>query len=774
MPTSQHERQASIDAPADAPAVAAAAAPAAAPARLAPPRHLPEVQGLRTIALILVATFHIWLGKVSGGVDIFLLISAYLLTRSLVARAEAGEATRPVTFILRKFARLMPAAVLTVVLTVLAGLALLSPLMWRDMIEQAWASVTYTMNLWLQSASVDYYHQNRTDANLFQHFWSLAIQGQVFVVWPLVHVAGERIARRFGWPVRRVLLVAFGAITVASFAHALALVADDPAFAYFDGPARAWEFGVGSCLALAAPRLRLPAAWRRPLIWAGVLGAVSCGFVLPEQPGFPGLPSLWPVVSAALVIVASDAPHEAGWRGDPIIGHRVLQVAGRYTYALYLVHWPILMLAKRLLVVEQVSAGLGLTILAGSAVAAIGVTWLADRPAAALIRRDRPSAEAGWAPRVGWRVPAVLIASALVGAISLAGSMRWFDTERDRELEAVAAAVPSQLGPQGSNATGPLVPGPLLATEQLREVPPERCADDDPFTSDMCYTTGDDGERARSLLVIGNSHAVAYTGLIRETAEQRDWSLRVQVASACSFLNMLDEPEAPSPDDACATTWWQATRYILDRAPDAVFVVGTLSVPNADDWRFESGGSDLRDWSERIRARTGTQVIAIRDTPRFDRSPLECATQWGFEAPECLQTAQPYSTALVRTRDDLRAAGAIWVDLTTAICPGLECRPSLGGVVTYFDNGHITDLFSRTLAQAFADQVSPHLDWWPSSVWTSERDGAEAGSGTATATPTATPSASATTPAAPATAPAAPVEPPAGDDVAPDPGDQAE
>lgn len=696
--------------------------PAATAAGRTTARYLPEVQGLRTIALILVATFHIWLGKVSGGVDIFLLISAYLLTRSLAARAEAGGWTRPATFAIRKFARLLPAAAVTIALILLGGLAWLSPLVWSGMIEQALAALTYWMNVWLQRAAVDYYQQTRTDATLFQHFWSLAIQGQVFVLWPLLHLGGEWIARRLRVGVRRVLLALFAAIAVASFAHALVLVAEEPTLAYFDTGARLWEFAVGSCLALVAPLIRLPSALRRVLIWVGVAGAVSCGLVLPPEPGFPGFAGLWPVVSAALVILGADAassPSEQGraWRGDPIIGHRWLQVAGGYTYALYLVHWPILILAIQVLGLDRVDALAGLGILAVSAAAAVAVTWLADRPAAWMIRRDRPSEEAGWAPRVGWRVPAVLMASVLVGLLALAGAQRWFATERDRELAAAAEADPSRLGPQGPADVHAwaLLPGELLASEQLSDVPPELCAEDDPHWSDMCFTTGDEGQRERSVLVVGNSHAVAYTGMILETAGREDWSVRLQVASACSFRELRGDEE-PS-GDLCQEVWRQTTRYILDERPDAVAVVATLSQPGADDLRFEGEGADLAAWSTRMREEAGTTVIAVRDVPRFDESPLECALRKGYDAPECEQAAAPYSPALVAYRDRLAKGGAAWVDLVPTICPQLACRPAQGGVVTYFDKGHITDLYSRSLAQAFAEQASREIGWWPKQVW---------------------------------------------------------
>ena len=143
----------------------------------------------------MVVTYHVWLGRVSGGVDIFLLISAFLLTLSFVRKVEAGTSLNLLRHWLHLFKRLLPAAVV-VILGVLAGTWLILPQSrWPAVLDQAWASLLYRQNWLLADTAVDYYAQDHAGASPLQHFWSLSIQGQVFILWPLVF-AGSAVVWR--------------------------------------------------------------------------------------------------------------------------------------------------------------------------------------------------------------------------------------------------------------------------------------------------------------------------------------------------------------------------------------------------------------------------------------------------------------------------------------------------------------------------------------------------------------------------------------------------
>src|SRR6478736_5933869 len=200
--------------------------------------YRPEVQGLRALAVLMVVTYHVWLGRVSGGVDIFLLISAFLMTLSFARKVESGKPLRLLSHWLHLLKRLLP-AVVVVVLGVLIGTRVILPASrWPDILDQAWASLLYRQNWLLADSAVDYYAQDHSGASPLQHFWSLSIQGQVFVLWPLVFAGtallSRLLRRRTGQDhlllrYRSLLAAAFGAIFAVSLAYSIQQTATNQA-----------------------------------------------------------------------------------------------------------------------------------------------------------------------------------------------------------------------------------------------------------------------------------------------------------------------------------------------------------------------------------------------------------------------------------------------------------------------------------------------------------------------------------------------------------------
>ncbi|MFE7629791.1 acyltransferase family protein, partial [Kocuria sp. NPDC057446] len=235
-------------------------------------QHRTDLQGLRGVAVLLVVAFHVWTEKVSGGVDVFFVLSAFLLTGSFLRRIEHGRPLAVPAYWVRTFARLIgPVAVL--LLAVLAAvLALFPPSRWGELLTQAWGSLSYTVNWVLAAQAVDYYAGNTAATTPLQHMWSLSVQGQVFLVWPLLLAGAAGVARWAGVRFRPVSWGVFGAVFAGSLAWSVAATAAAPEAAYFSTLTRLWEFALGSLAALAltaaprpaeAPR-RGPAAPARP------------------------------------------------------------------------------------------------------------------------------------------------------------------------------------------------------------------------------------------------------------------------------------------------------------------------------------------------------------------------------------------------------------------------------------------------------------------------------------------------------------------------------
>lgn len=346
----------------------------------------PEVQGLRALAVLMVATYHIWLGRVSGGVDVFLLISAFLLTLSFTRKLEGGRPLRLLQHWLHVFKRLLPAVVVVLLGVLTATWAFVPQSRWPDVLAEAWASLLYRQNWQLADSAVDYYAQNHSGASPLQHFWSLSIQGQVFILWPLIFAAvallqpflAKVLPGRKAVGHRSLLLMAFGAVFVASLVYSIDQTANNQSYAYFDTRTRLWEFALGSLLALALPYLKPGRKLRVVLGWGGLAAMLSCGLVLTVDRSFPGFVALWPTLAAAAVIVAGQSGSRIG--ADRFLASRPLVMVGDNSYALYLWHWPVLVFF--LLVTETATPNLlqGLAIMAVSMILAVATTRFVERP----------------------------------------------------------------------------------------------------------------------------------------------------------------------------------------------------------------------------------------------------------------------------------------------------------------------------------------------------------------------------------------------------------
>ena len=688
---------------------------------------IPEIQGLRTVALLLVAIYHIWFDRVSGGVDVFLLISAYLMTRSLTGRAERGNRTNAPRFLLRKFARLLPSASAAIVLALAAVLLLMPASMWFGNAMDAIASITYTENLRLQATGTDYFAVDNALASPFQHFWSLSIQGQVFVAWAIIHVVVEQLSRLVRVPVRPFLLVVFLGISAASFIWSLEFTAIDQTSAYFDTFARLWEFGAGSLLALVQPWLRLPRALRAAAGWIGLAGIISCGWLLPVESSFPGWAALWPVVSAALVIGSAGAP--TGFGADRLLALPVLGRIGGYTYALYLTHWPVLVVTLFVTGVDRPGWALGGIILAISAALSVLIVHAVEQPADRYlngIRRRRRNAPAG-APASGrpsapaWRErflrPGVIIAVTVIGALVAAQALQFASVrERERAEASLENADYSQLG-ANSPFDGLVGDGYMPGSAAIKlnwTRPGAPCAPDDPYATGACFVAPAlvDGPDRRMILNIGNSHTNQLAGTLLETVSRQDaWTLRTQLAADCRWEWAHDD----APDGPCRMLWDAAQRFIEEAQPDMVVLIATYASPEG-----ERGIEGLTDWIVAAKELSpGTVFLAVRDNPRLHGDLAECLIDGRAEPAECAGVRIPGDPG--ETRAELEAVGSVWIDFDDAICSGETCAAVRGGVVTYMDDNHLTDAYSRTLSQTLADQLrAAGVDWWPEDAYAGE------------------------------------------------------
>ncbi|WP_415654155.1 acyltransferase family protein, partial [Saccharomonospora xinjiangensis] len=233
----------------------------------------PELQGLRALAAGLVVVYHVWLGRVSGGVDVFFFVSGFLITGQLFRASVRGRIEfRP--FWGRMFKRLFPAALTVIVVSAGVALLWLPEHRWIQTAKEVLASALYYENWQLAADSTDYLAQH-SGASIMQHFWSLSIQGQFYLVWPLLIALLMLLARPFGWNLRITLLTVLSSLFAGSLAYSVWLTEVNQPFAYFNSLTRVWEFALGGLLALTIDRVVLPRWLAVVAGWLGVVGLAS-------------------------------------------------------------------------------------------------------------------------------------------------------------------------------------------------------------------------------------------------------------------------------------------------------------------------------------------------------------------------------------------------------------------------------------------------------------------------------------------------------------------
>lgn len=666
-----------------------------------PFRH--DIQGLRAVAVLLVLLYHAGVAQFSGGfvgVDVFFVLSGYLITGLLIRELEETGTIRLLTFYAKRARRLLPAsfAVLAAVGIVLFAVPrwlpqlIIPQLYGRSISWDIQRSGLYIVNWLFAERAVDYHNASAVPSPV-QHFWSLAVEEQFYAVWPLLLLAVSGVSASLGAKRSRgVLAVVLVCITVTSFLYSYRYSTTNPAKAYFVTTTRIWELSAGGLLALLLPAMAEPIGRLRRstsqsiaiLLTTGGLGAVlASSVVFGSSTTFPGTAALLPVIGTLLVIaggLVGRTPVLTKMLDSP-----AMQWTGERSYSLYLWHWPLLWFARVLF--GTITVAQGLVVIAISVLPAMASYRWIEQP----FRHQRMLA----APIRGIAFGGLLT----VGAYLLGMVLLQTTTQTDSPFSVAEAApqVAEVLGVQLS--VGDVTPSFVDAQHDLPLGYESGC-----FDEFRCSLGNADAET--TVVILGNSHAAQWVPALEQLAENRNWHLIVMAASGCRTA--LGAPAATQAFDRCET--WpsdvrsQLPAMVLEDGIDLVLVSENrlLLEPTIEQERaLTQSYVDSWDYLEAL----DVPVAVLRPTPGGKVIGVDCPSLLIGSLLDCALSVDDASRGERPILDAAHERGLPILDMFAYLCVDDVCPAVIDDLLVRRDDHHLTNTFAAALTNAFGHEI---------------------------------------------------------------------
>jgi peptidoglycan/LPS O-acetylase OafA/YrhL len=682
--------------------------------------HRGDIQGLRALAVLLVAFGHAGLGFLPGGfvgVDVFFVLSGFLITGLLISEAQANGSISLGAFYRRRARRILPAAVLTLLVTEAAAFFLLNFVRAKEAMWDSIFAAVFLANFRFAEQETDYFAQAQPPSPLL-HLWSLGVEEQFYLVWPalisvvLLGAAALRGGRSIRRTDLRVLLLVLAVAGCASLVWSVHRTATLPPVAYFSPFTRAWELVLGAGLAVGATTLgRVRRGWKLAAGWSGLLAIGASAVLFSSETPFPGSAALLPTVGAALVICAGMTDTHPRAAAARLLDRAPLRFVGDRSYAFYLWHWPVLIIAQQYLGYEPPLA-VNLALLSGAFLLSIASYALVENP---LRRKNWSGPTSGL---VFGAAAATVIGAAVLSIGALQGQEARFSVAAAAESEfvtpvpiaasyrtkkrlapsAASPALPAVVAAVEAARRGRPIPSPLtppireLLDERLPYSLPPGCvpvARSSETSSKICPLGRT--ESPRSIVVIGDSHAQMWLSPIVTMARRDGWVVLPILRPGCLPSSWVANFRA-----AFCKTWYRwAIEQVQRLRPDMTIVGGAVGgFRGAEAWAAERGMLAMG----RAVERSSGKVVVVGDPEGLKRNPIDCLLSRGASMARCTATwapamLGPYNRIAVRSR----RAGLGFLDTRGWFCFERMCPAVIGRTIAYKDPHHITSAYALRL-----------------------------------------------------------------------------
>ena len=661
-------------------------------------RFRPDVEGLRAVAVALVVLYHANVPGITGGfvgVDVFFVISGFVITGLLLRERAATGHTSILAFYGRRCRRIIPAASLVIVVTVLLSYHLLGFLTGNSVaVDGRWAAV-FLSNFHFEAVGTNYLAALQPPSPL-QNYWSLSVEEQFYAVFPMLVVLVARARARLSFEAR--LTMALVVVIAGSFSLSVVQTANDPTTAYFSPFTRAWELALGALIAVGTGRLlKVPPLAAAAMTWIGLGAVLVAALVFDTQSQYPGSLVAIPVLGAGLIIAGGAAAPRFGV--EAVLGTVPFRWLGRLSYSLYLWHWPILVLAAESRGRTSLPATQSLWWVGLAVVASIGTYFLVENPSrhAKLLTRNR------WASiglGVGLTVITVGILTAQINthggigtAVETAGTVAPASPQTVRSLVVAAdqiQRVPSDLTPTVNSAYFNYgIPHTWTG-----------CSPSEGQATVPACTFGDT-KGTHTVVLYGDSHALMWAQAINDIAFRAEWKFVLLAKAGCP-VDMLPYAGSSSTGGVWTTCaeWHQfALRRINRLDPDLVIVTqATHAGPDGQAYTAAQWQGGLED-TLRLMTAPHIRKVVLGDVPYLPQGGPNCLARHMDDVQACSGPNSLAHTAQDRAeRAAARATRSQYIDLAPWLC-GKSCTAIVGNYEVYVDRYHITITYARFLEQ---------------------------------------------------------------------------
>ena len=661
------------------------------------------------------------------GVDVFFVISGFVITQSMLGPSNSRGISLS-GFYAARARRILPMASLVTVVTVFASWLLLNYIRAEQVSSDAFWSTIFLANFHFSSQGTDYFSAD-TPPSPLQHFWSLAVEEQFYLVWPILlgillfGFTMKSSARRLAPSVPRPrILIAIGLVITASLIWCVFQTAQLPTEAYFSPLSRAWELAAGAAVAVAGPYMtRIPTKIRVATSWIGLAGIVTAAFLFTEKTPFPGSAAILPIAATVLLIVGGTAVRSGG--ADSLLSLKPMQWVGNWSFSIYLWHWPALVIAAGYL-------GRELTVPEGLAIAGLSiglsyVTWRwIEEPfrTSTWFKTDKSHSLALWPAALALSICSILVVSQ---------SLQSAELQRAAAAQVAAPAPILAADPEAEvDPAIEQVKGAVFAARNGEPIPAALTPAVDQIDGDIFEMTGctagngdtssaicERGDLAatESLVLIGDSHAEHWIPAFDAIGAELGIKIIPIIKHGCTPVDVTVMANGAPFADCNEWRKWainEALSYDATTTVVSSTIAGSVQNP-AGEALTDSRISEISTlWSAGVASTTtqlgtgGSRVVILSDAPGVSEVPAECLLRRDANLGTCMWPQVQRTEILNKaTGAGAATAGVDFVDLTNWFCFDGDCPLVIGNTVVYRDTNHITITFGTQMASLLKARI---------------------------------------------------------------------